>query len=85
MTKKSKWQDDPLALVPLALVDVPELATMVEARRVLRIKRTLMYDLVERKEIRSVKVGRLIRIPRSELERLVRGDAEPDVQLRRVK
>lgn len=74
---------------PIDVASLPELCTIDEVCAVLRIKKTLAYDLVKKGKIKKAPAlmslsDRLIRVPRSELERLVRGDAA-DIQLRRVK
>ena len=48
------------------------LLTVVEAAKVLRISRNLAYELVARGEIPSVRLGRIIRVPRSALDAIVR-------------
>ena len=66
--------------------ELPELCTIGETRKVLRVGKTKVYELVRSGVLRKVEgLGGAIRIPRSELERLVNGEAESDVQLRRVK
>ena len=44
------------------------LLTVPEAAKLLRIGRNLAYDLVARGEIPSVRLGRVIRVPRTALE-----------------
>ncbi|ODS55801.1 MAG: hypothetical protein ABS36_09445 [Acidobacteria bacterium SCN 69-37] len=57
------------------LADLPELTTVDEARAVLRARdRGTIYEMVRRGDLASVRVGRLVRIPRSALERLTRAD-----------
>ena len=61
------------------LDELPELCIIEEVCDFLRIGRTLAYELVESGQIRKVEnLGRTIRIPRSELERLVRGEESPN-------
>ena len=50
------------------------LLTVPEAARLLRIGRNLAYELVARREIPSVRLGRVIRVPRASLEQWI--DAE---------
>ncbi len=45
------------------------LLTVPEAAKLLRISRNLAYELVARGEIPSVRLGRVIRVPRTALER----------------
>lgn len=58
----------------LAMLTVPEVA------KLLRIGRNHAYELVARGEIPSVRLGRLIRVPRAELEGRLgrpRGESNP--------
>ncbi len=54
-----------------------ELLTVPEAARLLRISRNLAYELVARREIPSIRLGRVIRIPRSALDEWIVGHANP--------
>lgn len=47
---------------------VEGLLTLVEAGEVLGIGRTRMYQLVRRKELPVVRVGRLVRVRKADLE-----------------
>jgi putative molybdopterin biosynthesis protein len=49
-----------------------ELLRIEDAARVLKLSRTTVYDLLRRGELRIVRVGRAVRIPRSEIERFAR-------------
>ncbi|MCW5941068.1 MAG: helix-turn-helix domain-containing protein [Fimbriimonadaceae bacterium] len=51
--------------------DVPELLTPREAAAMLRIGRTKIYALLDAKAIKAKRIGRSIRIPRSELLRFL--------------
>jgi excisionase family DNA binding protein len=44
------------------------LLTIEEAAELLGCGRTLMYDLVRRREVRTIKLGRLRRIPREAID-----------------
>jgi excisionase family DNA binding protein len=55
-------QDEPVVL------DIAEVATN------LRVSRRHIYRLVARGELRVVRLGRRVLVPRSELERLLDGD-----------
>ena len=44
----------------------------VEAAQVLGIGRSLVYELIARKEIPSVRLGRCIRVPAESLQRWIR-------------
>jgi excisionase family DNA binding protein len=52
-----------------------ELLTVPEAAKLLRIGRNLAYELVARGEIPSVRLGRVIRIPRTALEQWLEAGA----------
>ena len=63
------------------MADRVELLTVPEAARLLRIGRTLAYELARRWEATGgreglpvVRVGRLLRVPRHQLDRLVAGE-----------
>lgn len=49
--------------------------TVPEAAGVLGISRAHAYELVARRELPSVRLGRRILVPRRALERLIEGDA----------
>jgi len=53
------------------------LLTVPEVAKVLRIGRNLAYELVARGEIPCVRLGRMIRVPRSSLERWLEREAGP--------
>lgn len=52
-------------------MQVKLLLSVDEAARVLSLGRTLVYDLVMRREIASIKVGRMRRIPVAALQEFV--------------
>ena len=52
---------------PPRFEDLPEMVTVEEMGAFLRIGKTAAYDLVKSGAIRSVKFGRLIRIPKQAL------------------
>ena len=54
--------------------DEQSMLTVREAAKLLRIGRNLAYELVGRGEIPSVRLGRLIRVPRAELEERLRAN-----------
>ncbi len=58
--------------------DAGTLLTVPEAAKLLRIGRNLAYELVARGEIPSVRLGRLIRVPRAALEERLRAAGIPD-------
>jgi excisionase family DNA binding protein len=49
----------------------PRLVTITDACRQLQISRTFLYRLLDRGELRSVKLGRVRRIPAGDLDELV--------------
>ena len=57
-----------------------DMLTVPEAAQMLRIGRNLAYELVARGDIPSVRIGRLIRIPRRALVRWldVTGDVDEE-------
>lgn len=54
------------------LDDLPELLTPDEVRAFLGVGRGTVYELIRRGEIKSVRLGRLVRIPKSSLAEMVR-------------
>ena len=52
--------------------DLPLTLTVVEAATVLRIGRTAAYNLVRSGKLRSVRVGRTIRVPRDAIAEFLR-------------
>ena len=57
----------------------PELLDVSEAARRAGIGRSLMYDLIGRGSVRSVKIGRLRRIPADAIAALATNEAVPAV------
>jgi excisionase family DNA binding protein len=53
------------------LADLPELVTVDEASAWLGTGKGLVYELVRSGRLKSVRLGRLVRIPRTALEALV--------------
>jgi excisionase family DNA binding protein len=51
-----------------------DMFTVEEARRVLRIGKRQCYEAIAAGEIRGVRLGRSLRVPRQELERLLSAD-----------
>ncbi|MBI4269062.1 MAG: helix-turn-helix domain-containing protein [Candidatus Rokubacteria bacterium] len=54
------------------LAGLPELLTAEEAAGWLRVGRNTVYDMLRSGALRSVRLGRLIRVPREALEALGR-------------
>mgnify|MGYP001254065096 CR=1 FL=1 len=46
----------------------PDLLTVPEAAKLLRISRNLAYELVARQQLPCVRLGRVIRVPRTSLD-----------------
>lgn len=61
--RKADWSEGVMQVKLLLSVD--------EAARMLSLGRTLVYDLVMRREIASIKVGRMRRIPVAALQEFV--------------
>ncbi|MBS1819604.1 MAG: helix-turn-helix domain-containing protein [Acidobacteria bacterium] len=53
------------------VADLPELLSVEEAATWLGIGRSLAYDLVGRGDLASVRLGRLLRVPRAALAAMV--------------
>lgn len=56
-----------------AIDDLPELLTVEEAAVWLAIGRGTVYELVRRGDIGSIRLGKLVRVPREALAVLARG------------
>ena len=54
-------------VTPPRYEDLPDLVTPEDARLFLQISRNTMYELLRTQAVRSVRFGRLIRIPKSAL------------------
>ena len=57
----------------MMLEELPMVLTVPELARVLRIGKNQAYDLIARRDIGHIRVGRSIRIPRAMLERYLLG------------
>ena len=56
-----------------------ELLTVPEAAQLLRISRNLAYELVARQQLPSVRLGRVIRVPRTSLDEWIASQAASGV------
>jgi excisionase family DNA binding protein len=56
-----------------------DLLTVPEAAKFLRISRNLAYELVARREIPCVRLGRVIRVPRTSLDAWIANQAASGV------
>jgi excisionase family DNA binding protein len=54
--------------------DLPDFLRVEEVCAYLRLGRSTVYELLRRKELRHVRFGRVIRVPRTALERYVLGE-----------
>ncbi len=57
----------------MAKVEAPRVRTVDETAKLLRVNPRVIYGMIQRGELRGVKVGRLFRIPADEVEALLRG------------
>ena len=55
---------------------LPELMTVTEVAKALRMSSQAIRDMIKRGEINAVRVGRQYRIPRSEVERITTIETE---------
>ncbi len=57
---------------------MPELLTVTEVAKVLRVTSQAVRDMIRRGNIQAVRLGRQYRIPRSELDRIATIPADTD-------
>jgi excisionase family DNA binding protein len=60
------------------LADLPDVLTVPEAARFLRIGRNSVYEAVRRHELPSVRIGRRLLIPKAALQRLLEEQHDGD-------
>lgn len=53
------------------MFDLPEVMTVQEVAKYLRLKRSTAYELVKQGVIPSIKLGRQIRVPKSGLKKML--------------
>jgi excisionase family DNA binding protein len=70
---------DPASSRPVTLTSLPEVLTVREAAKVLRVGRNQLYQAVQRGQLRAVRIGRSIRIPKQTLLDLLAHDSPPEV------
>ncbi len=58
-----------------ALEDLPLVLTVVEVADALRCAKWCVYTMIKDGNLRAVRVGRNLRIPRAEIERLLAGES----------
>lgn len=64
----------------MLLENAPDVLTVPEVARLLRIDRNTAYDLVKSGALYGARIGHLLRVPRAEVERfLSRGGGEEGV------
>lgn len=56
------------------VADLPLVLTVDETANALRLGRSATYEAIHRGQIRAVRLGRKLRVPRAELERLLSGE-----------
>ena len=54
----------------MTLAEAPEFLNVSQVAEVLRISRALVYSMIARGDLKAVRCGRLVRIPREALEKL---------------
>jgi excisionase family DNA binding protein len=64
--------------VTTRLADLPDVLTVREAARLLRVGRNSVYEAVRRNELPSVRIGRRLLIPKHALEDFLRGHSNGD-------
>ena len=57
----------------MTLDDAPDVLTVTEAAKLLRVGRNQAYELVRRGELHGRKIGRVVRIPKSALVAFLEG------------
>ena len=61
----------------MLLENAPDVLTVPEVARLLRIDRNTAYELIKSGALYGARIGHLLRVPRAEVERfLSRGDGE---------
>lgn len=58
------------------LDDLPPVITVPEYASFVRIGRNQAYEAIRRGEVYAVRIGRSLRVPRAELERVLHGRAD---------
>jgi len=68
---------DDLHLADAASLDLPVTLSVDEASKILGVSRAMTYEAIRRGEVPSIRIGRRILIPRSQLAQLLGGRAMP--------
>jgi excisionase family DNA binding protein len=58
------------------LENLPEVLDIKQVCKVLRIGRSLAYDMIHQKQIPAFRFGRTIRVPKKALEKMLNGGEE---------
>lgn len=58
------------------LENCPDVLTVMEAARVLKVGRTTMYRLVQNGEVKHLKIGRKVLIPRIYLQNFIENNTK---------
>lgn len=57
---------------PINVADLPLVLTVEEAAKVLRIGRSSAYEAARTGQLPTVRIGRILRVPRSAIEEMLR-------------
>lgn len=60
------------------LNDLPPVITVPEYAKFVRIGRNQAYEAIRRGDIYAIRIGRSLRVPRAELERVLHGRGDAD-------
>jgi len=61
--------------IPKSYSELPDIVTVDEASAFLRVGRSLIYEQISQRAIRSIRIGRRILIPKSALKDVVDGES----------
>ncbi len=78
------WNKKPDRPVLVEVTSLPTVLTVLELARVLRIGRGSAYELVRMGVVPSIRIGRLVRIPRDGLLAWIGSDNSHEDQIRAV-
>jgi len=73
-TMAADRDQDAVGALPSSLDDLPDVLTVDEVARVLRLSRNGAYEAVARREIPSIRIGRRVLVPKRKLLSLINGD-----------
>lgn len=66
-------------MVALRFDELPEFLTMREAQAILRVGRSTIYELAHRGELRTVRLGRRLLVPRAAIVEMATGATHEEV------